>query len=57
MEKAMTLREAAQQALMTLEHYRSSEVYSPHQDSPANVAIAALRAALEQPEPEDEPAR
>jgi hypothetical protein len=53
----MTLREAAQQALMTLEHYRNGEVYSPHQDSPANVAIAALRAALEQPEPEDEPAR
>jgi len=46
-----TLREAAQQAIKTLEFYRSSEEYSVHQDSPANVAIAALVAALEQPIP------
>ena len=41
------LREAAQQALEALEHYRSGEDYQP---TPASEAIAALRAALEQPE-------
>jgi hypothetical protein len=46
------LIKAAQQAIKTLEFYRTSEEYSVHQDSPANVAIAALRAALEQPIPE-----
>ena len=44
-----TQRAAMQQALGTLEYYRSGEDYQP---TPASTAIEALRAALAEPEPE-----